>query len=595
MLRPVRQTRDRDGYTRLADYGVLGDGRSAALVAVDGSVDWWAVARLDAAPTCAALLDPQDGGRVRLAPADGDASVGMQYRPGTNLLETTWETTSGRVTVTDALTSGNAGALPWTELARQVVGDRGEVEMELVVEPGDGLRSWSPWAEQVGEAHVLHAGDVTLSPRVPDGVELRQDGAAVRARFTVRGGESVTLAVVATAGQPLFLVTPDDVDSRLDLTEESWLRWSRQVRAGGDRHEQVVRSGLALKTLIVEGTGAIAAAATTSLPERVGGSKNWDYRYSWVRDATMTIEALGECGLQEEVHGALTWLLAAIRRQGPGLHVMYGLGGEMPAGSEEVDVPGWRGSRPVVVGNRAVGQTQLGVYGELFGTVERWVRAGHVLDIPTARELADLADQCADSWRRPDSGIWELPEERQYTSSKMNCWRSLSVAARLCAEGHVPGHAARWQREAERVRAYVEERCWSATRRAWTMDADSDRLDASVLLGARFGFDRGPRMSSTVDAVTQELGRGDLVYRYTGAAADEETFVACAYWRVSALARVGRTDEAQAAMKGLDTIQGPLGLLSEMVDAESGELVGNLPQALSHLAQIDAVLTLDNT
>jgi GH15 family glucan-1,4-alpha-glucosidase len=392
----------------------------------------------------------------------------------------------------------------------------------------------------------------------------------------------------------LFLVSPSDVSARLQLTIDSWRHWSDQVDFDGDRRDQVVRSGLALKTLLMARTGSIAAAATTSLPERVGGPKNWDYRYAWVRDATLAIEALACCGLQEEVHAAMTWLLQAVRDHGR-LDVMYRLDGSRPDSATEVEIPGYRRSRPVRIGNGAVEQVQLGAFGDLFDAVVRWVDRGHLLDNRSAAALADLADTCADTWQRDDSGLWELGTHRPYTASKMSCWRALDVAARLAQDGHIGGHlgghGGRWRREAERIRGWLEEHCWSEAKQSWTWYAGCDDLDAAVLLASRFGF-ADARMSTTVDAVSRELGVGPLVYRYTGAAEEEETFLACAYWRVGALARVGRLDEAESLMGELDRVGGPLGLLSEMVRPADGQLVGNVPQALSHLALIDAAVAL---
>jgi GH15 family glucan-1,4-alpha-glucosidase len=589
-------SRDRDGFAPLRSYGVLGNGRSVALAASDGSIDWCAVPRLDDPPVCAALLDPQRGGRISLAPTDPRARSSVRYVDDTNLLETTWETPAGSAVVVDSLNSGNAGALPWAELARRVEGRRGAVEMALVVAPGDGLARWQPYGEESHGGPLLHAGPVTLAVRAPEPVPLVLEGRTVTARFRVTTGERLTLAVVAAHEHPVLLVSPDDVDARVDLTERSWRQWSQQLRWNADHRAEVLRSGLALKTLLMAGTGAIAAAATTSLPERVGGPKNWDYRYSWVRDTALTVRALNECGLQEEVHAALLWLLETIRVNGPGIRVLYTLDGGAADHVSEVPVPGYRGSTPVRIGNDAVDQLQLGVYGELFDTVAAWVAAGHILDRRTRRELVDLANGCADTWLHDDSGLWELSERRPWTVSKMNAWRALDAAARLASEGHLDDLAHRWRTEAYRIRRWVGEHCWCADRRTYTAWAGSQELDAAVLLGGVFGFDRGDRMSSTIDAIGRELGAGPLVYRLSGYQSDEATFVACAYWRVGALAAVGRLTEAHSLMLRLRDLPGPLGLLSEMAapgpDGTIGELLGNVPQALSHLAQIDAATML---
>lgn len=584
--------RDADGFVDLDDYGVIGNGCGVAVVALDGGVDWWAVPRLDAPPVFSALLDPVDGGRCTLRPVDPQAEVSRRYLPGTNVLESTYRTADGTVTVIDSLNSGNAGALPWSELARRVTGVTGTVHLRLEVAPGTGLGRWEPWTEDDPRGALLHAGDTTLAVRVPDGVALDVRPRSVSGQVVVSAGERVVVGVLASADRPLFLADVDAIDARIDLSVSRWRQWSDQIRWDGPRREQVIRSALALKLLLMSETGAIAAAATTSLPEMIGGPKNWDYRYCWIRDTVLTVDALSACGFEEEVHAAVSWLLRTIRRQGPDIHVMYTLDGDLLETSSQATVPGYRNSRPVMIGNDAVSQVQLGIYGELFGTVARWVADGHVLDVRSARQLADLADRCADTWRHDDAGIWELQRNRPYTSSKMNCWRALDAAARLAADGHLAGPGHRWRAEADRIHAWVDEHCWSERKQAYTFSAGSDELDASVLLAARYGFATGDRMSSTIDAIIAELGDGPLVYRYSGVQREEQTFVACAYWLVGALAIVGRTPEARDRMDSLDRIANPLGLLAEMSTPGTFALAGNLPQALSHLALINAAATL---
>lgn len=593
---PSRSIRDEDGFAPLEDYGVLGDGRGAALVARDGSVDWWATPALDASPVFAALLDPGDGGRIELHPTSAVVTCEQRYVPHTNQLQITFTTPHGRIRVTDSLNSGSAGPLPWAELGRRIEGLEGSVELDFSVQPGTGLGEWRPWVEDDPRGPLVHAGAHMLAVRADDDLGLQATHDRVHARFTVAAGERRVIGLVATAGDPLFLCDVDDIDHRIDLTAASWRQWAEAVGWAGRGRERIVRSALALKALVMARSGSVAAAATTSLPEHVGGSKNWDYRYSWIRDAALTIDALVDLGLQEEVQAAVTWLLHAIRRNGPDIHVMYTLEGAVPGQLRRAAVRGYRDSRPVNVGNRASGQLQLGVYGDLFGTVARWVFAGHVLDVGTARLLADLADRCADSWRRDDAGIWELPDQRPYTSSKMNCWRALDAAARLAERGHLAGTGKRWRTEAEVVRRWVLENCWSDSKHAYTFYAGSHELDASVLLGAEFGFDRSERMSTTIDAITAELAQGPLLYRYSGMRDEEQTFVACAYWRVHALSCVGRGEEAARLLGEVDdALAWPLGILSEMAAPDTGRPAGNMPQALSHLAHIRATSAVMRT
>lgn len=586
--RGVASVRDAEGFASIGDYGVLGDGRGAALVALDGSIDWWAAPHLDSPPPFAALLDPASGGHMSLRPVEPDTTISRRYVPHTNQLETTFTTSTGQVKVTDSLNSGSAGALPWSELARRVEGLQGKVQLELVVRPGDGMRAWRPWIEDDDRGPVLHAGRLTMGLRCSPEIRLHVSHEQISAKFSVAAGQRRVIGVVAAHADPLFLCDVDSIDHRIDLTAASWRQWCSQVNWEGDGREQIVRSALALKTLVIAQTGAVAAAATTSLPESIGGPKNWDYRFSWIRDAALTIDALATLGLQEEVHAAVTWLLHAIRSNGPDVHVMYTLGGDLPSASRCPAVPGYKNSRPVMIGNDAAAQTQLGVYGDLFGTVADWVFGGHILDVDSARELSDLADRCADAWRRDDAGLWELHTNRPYTSSKMNCWRALDAAARMAEAGQLRGTGARWRAEARVIRDWVQEHCWSEQKQAYTFYAGTDDLDASVLLGAEFGFDDGPRMSSTVDAISEELGVGPLLYRYSGVHREEETFIACAYWRVHALTCIGRVDEARTLFTQLQVVANPLGLMSEMSAAGTGDLVGNIPQALSHLTFVRA-------
>jgi GH15 family glucan-1,4-alpha-glucosidase len=586
--------RDADGYADLRHYGVLGDGRGTALVALDGSIDWWAAPYLDSPPAFAALLDPLDGGHVALRPADPQTTAARRYLPQTNQLETTYRTPGGEVRVIDSLNTGIAGSLPWSELARRVEGVSGKVEFELAVCPGDGMASWQPWVEDDQRGPILHAADLTMGLRCSPAITLQVEHQRVSATFDISAGERLVVALVAAKADPLYFCPIESIDDRIDLTAETSRQWCTQIQWAGPGREQIERSALALKMLVNAHTGAVAGAATTSLPECIGGPKNWDYRFSWIRDTALTIDALADLGLHEEVHAAISWLLHSIRSNGPELRIMYTLDGGVPGAVRTPPIPGYRNSVPVMLGNRAAGQTQLGVYGDLFGTVADWVFGGHVLDVASARELADLADRCADVWRHDDAGIWELTTERPYTSSKMNCWRALTAAARMAEAGHLPGTGARWRAEAAVIHAWVREHCWSAHQRAYTFYAGTDDLDASVLLAAEIGFDAGLTMSSTIDAISEELGAGPLLYRYSGAHREEATFTACAYWRIHALTCVGRREEARQLLTELDGVANPLGLMAEMSEAGTGHALGNLPQALSHLTFIRAFRALSD-
>ncbi|MET0860824.1 MAG: glycoside hydrolase family 15 protein [Microbacterium sp.] len=581
----------------LRSYAAIGDGRTVALIGMRGQVDWLPIPNLGSLPVFARLLDDETGGCIELEPVD-EYTVTRRYVKGTNVLRTTFTTARGRATVTDALVTGIAGRLPWAELARRIEGVSGTVPFAWRVVPGTALGTASPWIEQSAQGPVIRTGETTVAVVGSDhgmsGSTTGPSGAPQLAgSLTATGGSRHLLVVVATHDEPLHLPDPDIVDQGIERTIANWRSWSREFSSSGAWADEVQRSVLALKLLIFSPTGSIAAAATTSLPEGSRGGKNWDYRFAWVRDLAYTAHALVYFGLREETHAAISWLLRTIRDNGPELHIFYGLDGDVPAEVREYDVAGWRGIGPVVTGNPAQGQLQLGVYGDLFAICRTYVDAGNVLDVATGRMLAEVADRTCDLWRNQDAGMWELPELQHYTSSKMGCWLALGDAIHLAELGQVAGSPERWRAEQQRIADWIAQHCWSQDRQAYVMFPGSDDLDASVLLHAPSGFDRSERMSSTIDALTDELGAGPHLYRYSGVQQEEHTFVACGYWRATALACVGRVDEAVEAMDALVKTTNDVGLLAEMIDPADGSFWGNLPQALSHLALITAALTID--
>lgn len=578
-----------DGYAPLRAYAAIGDGRTVALVADDGRIDWFPAPDLDSEPAFAALLDAETGGSIRLAPTQ-PFRVRREYVVGTNVLTTTFVTETGTVRVTDSLNTGVAGRLPWSELARRVDGLEGTVPMAWSVAPGTMFSTASPWVHDTLHGPVLRIDGVTLALRLLGETTTVVTDQRIDGVLVTTPGSRHLVALAGTSREPVHLPDPADVDAGIDRTIENWRAWTREFHYDGPWGKAVQRSALALKLLVYAPTGAIAAAATTSLPESLAGGKNWDYRYAWVRDTAYAVDALIGFGLREETHAAISWTLTTLREHHT--RVFYALDGSLPGDHHMADAPGWRGIGPVVDGNHADQQLQLGVYGDLLGVVRGYVDAGNLLDDETGRLLASLADEACDVWRRADAGIWELPEERHYTSSKMGCWQALVSAVHLAEAGQIPGVPDRWRGEAERIRAWVEEHCWSAERGAYVMYPRSDALDASVLLHAASGFDRGDRMSSTIDALREELGDGPLLYRYSGMPDEEGTFVACAFWGVGALAHVGRVDEARTWMDELLERANDVGIWSEMIDAPTGDFLGNLPQALSHLALVQAALAL---
>lgn len=585
----------RDGYVELRSYAAIGDGRTVAMVAHDGSVDWYPVPDLDSAPAFARLLDAEHGGCVELSPA-GPCEIARSYVPGTNVLQTTYTTGTGTVRVTDSLNVGSTGQLPWNELARTVEGVSGEVPMTWRVTPGTMFNTVSPWIQDTEQGPVLRVDAVSFGVRSEALGECVVGGQEISGRFGTTPGSRHLLAVVSTHSEPLRLPTPESIRKNVDLTLDMWRRWTDLLEYDGPYRADVERSALTLKMLSHGPSGSIAAAATTSLPENRAGTKNYDYRFAWVRDAAYTLHALLRLGEQEDVHAAVSWLLRLARAQSPELHVLNRLNGAVPGdGMTVYEAPGWQGVGPVVSGNAAAEQLQLGVYGDLFDMVDLYVGGGNVLDAATGRMLADVADRICDLWRRPDAGMWELPEHRHYTSSKMGCWHGLDRAVHLADVGQIPGSADRWRAERDRIATWIDENCWNDARGAYVWYPGTDELDTSVLLHAISGLDRGQRMSSTVDALREELGTGPLLHRYSGMQHEEGAFVACSFWAVAALAHVGRQDEAVELMDEMLGRGNDLGLYTEMIDPADDAFLGNFPQALSHLALLTAALTLEET
>lgn len=579
-----------DGYAPLRSYACIGDGRTVALIADDGTVDWFPIPQLDSRPTLAALLDHAHGGQFELRPTSA-FEVSREYIPGTNVLRTTFRTGSGEATVTDSLNVGVAGRLPWTELARRIDGTAGTVHFQWRFRPGGRFQDDTARFVFDGEAISCRLGDVLMSIV---GVKGAIDGSGdIAGTITVSAGERVTTALAAATREPIHRLHPNEADDGVDRTITSWQTWSSNYDRDGRWATHVMRSALALKLLVHSPSGAIAAAATTSLPESDTGEKNWDYRFAWVRDAAYTIRALIRFGLREETHAALTWILDAVKDTAGDIRIFYDLSGRSPQSGVTVEnAPGWRGIGPVVSGNRASDQLQLGVFGDLLGVVREYCRDGNRLDDGSARLVSSAADRVCELWREKDSGMWELTELRHYVSSKMGCWHALDAAIELAHRQEIQGDVARWESEKGNIERWIDDNGWSIERNAYVMWPGASDLDASILLHAATGFDIGPRMRATIEAVRAELGAGDLIYRYSGMQEEEHPFAACSFWVVGALARVGRIAEAAEILDRLvTTMPNDVGLMPEMI-AESGEFWGNLPQALSHLALIDSALTV---
>ncbi|WP_318370679.1 glycoside hydrolase family 15 protein [Enterobacter sp.] len=583
-----------DGYAGLGDYAAIGDGRSVALIAPDGAIDWWCAPNMDSPPLFDRILDAKAGGYFQIEP-EGDYCVHRKYRDNSNVLETCYETASGKVRFTESLNSNHAGRLPWCELARRVEGLEGEVKLKMTFMPGSAACTRSPWLADSRIGKVIHIGDLMAMLHTTEDIDFtRSDDDVIEASFTVHAGSRSMIALLVSDKEPLAVPPIEKIDERIEISHQMWEMWTQDLSYDGLFPEHVKRSALALKFLLYSPTGALAAAPTTSLPEGIGGEKNYDYRYAWIRDACLIIRAFAFIGALEECKAAFSWLTHTIVRHQGKLRACYTLDGEVVPDETYLPLEGYKGSKPVRIGNNAQSQQQLSMFGDMLDTALLFVHAGHVLDLTTSRLLARLANECADSWRQDDSGIWELPEREHYTHSKMACWITLDIAEKLAKDGHIETTwVERWSREKDRIRDWIESHCWSEKKQAYSFYAGTDRLDASLGLVWYYGMKVDPkRMISTYEMLVEELGHGTpMLYRYSDVEHEESTFVACAFWLVEAWARLGEQEKATAYMDQiLECLcdKGNVETFNEMFDVRTGEWRGNVPQGLSHLSLICA-------
>jgi GH15 family glucan-1,4-alpha-glucosidase len=587
-------------YVPIRDYAAIGDGRTVALVARDGSIDWLCLPELDSPSVFAAALDADRGGRFALEP-EIEAKVSRRYLPETNVLETTFTTGRGVLRVTDAMALPDAELGPTRELVRRVDGLRGQVPMRWRITPAFAYGTRTPKLEIRGGRPVATDGPHALGVCSWDAGEAQVDEEAIFGRFEAREGGTALIALCAAYQEPLVFPRRDDVEARLEATATYWRGWATDRAYRGPWRDAVIRSALALKLLVHAPSGSIAAAASASLPEEIGGERNWDYRFCWVRDSAFTLGALVELGCPGEAEAFFWWLLHASQLTHPRLQVLYRLNGGERARERTLELHGYRGSRPVRVGNDAAAQTQLDIYGDLLETALVYTQAGGRLDRETGKRLAGNADLVCRIWREPDSGIWEVRRESgHFTHSKMMCWVALDRALQLAKAGHLPrDHESTWRRERKAIRDFVEANCWSDQLGSYTREAGREELDASLLLGVILGYDAGhaDRLSRTVEAIRRELGRGPLVSRYSGddgLRGGEGAFLCCSFWLADALARIGRGDEATALMDELVSLANDVGLFAEEIDPVTNEFLGNTPQALVHLALITAAVSISN-
>ncbi|MBD4017746.1 glycoside hydrolase family 15 protein [Xanthomonas citri pv. citri] len=590
--------RDATGTLPIAAYAAIGDGRTVALCGADGSIDWWCVPKMDSPPLFDRLLDAGEGGYFTLTPQQLQ-HVQRRYRDGSNILETTFATATGSARLTESLNSGEAGRLPWSELARRIEGIEGSVVFDLIYRPGTRAGEATPWQSETPNGRVHHVGPLMTMLRYDkEAAQLLQcDDRGVHATLAIGAGDTQVVALLAAEEDALPVPALEDIGGRIERSDQEWREWSGNLSYANGYHDAVVRSALALKFLWFSPTGAIPAAVTTSLPEQIGANGNWDYRYAWVRDAAYTTKAFLRVGALADAKAAFSWLMRTIRQHRPGVRPCYTLEGALVPDERVIDLPGYRNTRPVRVGNTANNQLQLCLYGDIFEMAARFLDAGHILDQETARQLFELGNECANTWMRKDAGFWELEAAEHYTMSKVECWLALRRASELAKAGHLStAMLPRWEREQARILAWIDVHCWSDTKQAYTFYAGTDDLDASLLLASRFGLGgpRRERMIATRDAIASELGSDALLHRYSGMQQREGAFIACSFWLVEAYGLLGERAEARRLFEQLlEQLGNDVALMPEMLDTSTRAALGNVPQGLSHLALIHAALAVD--
>jgi GH15 family glucan-1,4-alpha-glucosidase len=587
-----------DGYAPIRDYAVVGDGRTSALVARDGSVDWLCLPNVDSPSTFARLLDAERGGSFELAPT-GPFESEQAYVGGTNVLQTTFRTADGTARVTDAMTLTDLTQItPLRELVRRCECLDGRVRLRWQVSPrflygqaklNVGRRSGRPFMWSGKDALAVSAWDAGE-------VELRDD--RVGGEFELAAGSQALLSLSYAFKEPAVLPGRAGTERRLERTLEFWSEWSARARYDGPWREQVVRSALILKLLVYAPSGAIVAAPTTSLPEEYGGGRNWDYRYAWVRDSSWTLNAMLRLGYHDEATSFFWWIMHASRITQPRLQVLYRVDGGKNVPERTLDLHGYRGSAPVRSGNGAAEQVQLDVYGSLFEAAAQYVAAGRSIDRDTGKELAEIADYVARHWRERDCGIWEVRSDpTHFTQSKALCWVALDRACRLAEQGVLPDRCDRWREQADEICAFVEEEQWDEELGSYIRSPDQRELDGSLLTMVLLGYPARPpeRLDGLLDAVRRKLADGPLVFRYRGedgVHGGEGAFLTCSFWLAEALARTGRRDEAIELMEELLALGNHVGLYAEEMDPRTRDYLGNYPQGLTHLALINAAVTI---
>jgi GH15 family glucan-1,4-alpha-glucosidase len=596
-----------DGYLPIGDYALIGDCHTAALISRQGSIEWCCLPRFDAGSAFGRLLDREHGGHCSISPtAEGDWEYARSYVEDTLVLETTLRGPAGEVRLLDCfLMRDNADRSPARQILRVIEGRRGAVELDVRVAPRFDYGQVRPWLRRHG--HRLHSvigGNDALVVWCDSALEEDREH-ELATRVTVGVGDRVRLSLRYC---PPELVEQDedldaparDLDEQLERTIEWWRKWSREVELDSRDEAGARRSAIVLKALTHDPTGAVVAAPTTSLPEVLGGQRNWDYRFAWVRDSSFSSRAFAEVGCTSEADAFRAFIMRSAAGHADDLQIMYGVGGERRIGELLLNgLEGYAGSSPVRVGNNARGQRQLDAYGELVNLTWRWYGRGHAPSDDDWRFLLSLIDHAAEHCTQPDRGIWEWPgEPDHFVHSKVLCWAALDRGIRLAEACMRRAPVGRWKRIRDELRATIEHHGYDDERGVFVQAYDRPELDAALLLLPTVEFVdwRDERMIRTTRAVREELDAGDgLLYRYRredGLAGREGAFLCCSFWLAETLAHQGELEEARAVFDQVVGRANDVGLFSEEFDVEREQLLGNFPQGLTHLAHIDAAVCL---
>jgi GH15 family glucan-1,4-alpha-glucosidase len=598
-------------YPAIGDYALIGDCHSAALVSRSGSIDWCCMPRFDSASTFGRLLDWERGGHCSITPTKPEQwEFSRHYLDDTLVLETTLQGPSGEIRILDcfAIQSDGEGG-DQRQIVRVIEGVRGSAELELRVAPRFDYGEVRPWIRRHGyRLHSAIGGDDGLVIWCDRGEMTEEPEHELACTVKVSAGDRVRLTLTYKRPEKIDAegvaeLDPEQLDRCLEDTITWWREWASSVQLAGRDQPGVKRSAITLKALTYAPTGAIVAAPTASLPEAIGGERNWDYRYSWVRDASFSSRAFAELGCYEEADRFRAFIMRSAAGHAGDLQVFYGVGGERRLAQQTVDaMEGYRGSNPVNVGNQASNQLQTDAYGELLNLTWRWHRRGHAPSDDDWRFLMSLIDHAAEKWSEPDRGIWEWPgEPDHFVHSKVLCWATLERGLRLADECMRRAPVRRWKQARDEVREAIERRGYDSKRGVFVQAFDREELDAALMLLPTVEFVDwdDERMVRTIAAIREELDAGDgLLYRYTrddGLPGKEGAFLCCSFWLVECLARMGDLEEARTVFDKAMATANDLGTFSEELDPRSGELLGNFPQGLTHLAHIDAAVALSST